>query len=219
MSGAMVAPAFTVAVSREAGTYGAAIAREVGNRLGWPVYDRELLQRIAEDMGIRQTLLESVDERNVGWLRECFSKLFSVPNVNESVYFRRLVETLLSLATHGNCVVVGRGATAALPLATTLRVRVVAPREHRIEAIRREHSISHEEATRRLETTDRERNTFVKSHFEIDPSDAANYDLVVNAARFSTTECADLVIAAVERLRKQARSGLPVSSLPAIGAV
>jgi hypothetical protein len=41
---------FTIALSREAGTYGAAMAREVGNRLGWPVYDSELLGRIAEDL-------------------------------------------------------------------------------------------------------------------------------------------------------------------------
>src|SRR5262249_43681216 len=41
------APAFTIALSREAGTYGAAIARAVADRLGWPVYDSELLQRIS----------------------------------------------------------------------------------------------------------------------------------------------------------------------------
>jgi hypothetical protein len=56
---------FTIAISRETGTYGAAIAREIGTRLGWPVYDRELLQRIADDIGVHRTLVESVDERQV----------------------------------------------------------------------------------------------------------------------------------------------------------
>jgi cytidylate kinase len=201
-----VPTAFTIAVSRETGTYGAAIARVVANRLGWPVYDRELLQRIADDMGVRRTLLESVDERQEGWLSECLARLFAVPEVNEVAYFRQLLETLLSLASHGECVIVGRGATIALPRATTLRVRVVAPLEHRIKAVQFEHSISVKEATERVETTDRERNRFIASHFHIDPTDAANYDVVVNSERFSTEECADFVIAAFDHLRAPARS-------------
>lgn len=198
--------AFTVAVSREAGTYGAAIAREVADRLGWPVYDRELIQRIADDLGVRRTLLDSVDERLVSWVNECVSNFLSVPEVSESTYFRKLVETLLALAAHGECVIVGRGATVALPRATTLRVRVVAPIEFRIEAVQREHAISVKAATKLVETKDRERNQFVARHFQIDATNPANYDLVLNAARFSTRECADLVIAALERLRAHQRS-------------
>ena len=71
--------AFTIALSREAGTYGAAVARQVGDRLSWPVYDSELLRRIADDMGVRQSLLERIDERQRGWLEECLSALSVTP--------------------------------------------------------------------------------------------------------------------------------------------
>ena len=211
--------AFSIAVSRETGTYGAAIAREVANRLGWPVYDRELLQRIADDMGVRRTLLESVDERQEGWLSECLASLFSVPEVNSVSYFRQLVETVLSLATHGECVIVGRGATVVLPRATTLRVRVVAPREHRIEAVRREHSISLKEATARVDSTDQERNRFVIDHFKINPIDPANHDLVLNVACFSTGECADLIVAALNHLRSHSMSSLPPGGVRATARI
>jgi hypothetical protein len=36
---------FSIALSREYGTPGTSIAREVGTMLKWPVYDHELLQR------------------------------------------------------------------------------------------------------------------------------------------------------------------------------
>ncbi len=62
------------------------------------------------------------------------------------------------------------------------------------------------EATARVENTDRERNRFITDHFQIDPLDPAHYDLILNAATFSCAECADLVIAALERLRKHAGS-------------
>ena len=44
---------FTVAVSRESGARGTSTAREVGARLGWTVYDHELLERIAQEMKLR----------------------------------------------------------------------------------------------------------------------------------------------------------------------
>jgi cytidylate kinase len=195
------APAFTIALSREAGTYGAAIARAVADRLGWPVYDTELLQRIASDLGVHQALLSSMDERHVSWLSEYLEGLSPHRGVSQYAFMRRLLETLLSLAAHGNCIIVGRGATKVLPAATTLRVRILAPREHRIQAVQREHGISREEAARRVEATDRERDEFVREHFGMDATDPRNYDLVLNAARFPTEQCAELIIAALDRLR------------------
>src|SRR4051794_5712812 len=54
---------FTIALTRESGANGPLVARAIGKRLGWPVYDRELLERVAEEMGLRADLLESVDEK------------------------------------------------------------------------------------------------------------------------------------------------------------
>src|SRR5262245_50371777 len=61
---------FSIALSREPGTEASAVAQEVGRLLGWQVYDRQLLEKIAQDMGLRANLLESVDERRHGWLAE-----------------------------------------------------------------------------------------------------------------------------------------------------
>src|SRR5262249_27112302 len=70
---------FTSALAREAGTDGSSVAREVGNRLGWCVYDHELLERVARDLGLRTILLESVDERRQSWLTEAFEVIMSSP--------------------------------------------------------------------------------------------------------------------------------------------
>src|SRR5215831_7473497 len=81
---------FTIVLTREAGTLGTSVAREVGTRLGWPVYDHELLERIARDMGLHTSLLESVDEKRVGWLTESMEALLAVPRVSESAFVRRV---------------------------------------------------------------------------------------------------------------------------------
>jgi cytidylate kinase len=206
--------AFTVALSREAGANGAVIAGRLGDRLGWAVYDRALLDWIAGEMGLRTSLLESVDEKRVSWLRECVEAFASAPGVTGGAFVRHLVEMMLSLATHGECVIVGRGAAQLLPAATTLRVRLVADPRDRVAVIRQRLGLSEGEAVRWVETTDRERDRFVRDHFHKDPADPRGYDLVLNASRFSVDECAEVIEEALLRLQAPARA-LPAVKPPA----
>lgn len=192
----------TIALSRETGSQGAAIARALGSQTGWNVYDHELLELIARDMQVRVKLLEDVDERHVSWLQETIEAFCDVAAVREGTYVRHLVETMLSLAARGRCVIVGRGAPFILPATSTLRVRLTAPLGERIANICREQHLSRHEAARHIAHTDRTRTQFVREHFMHDPSDAAHYDLVLNTAMFPVEECASL-IADAARARQQ----------------
>ncbi len=201
-------PAFTIALSREAGAGGQEVAREVGAQLNWPIYDRELVELLAREMGVQRSLLESVDERRKGWLQECLEALSTAPTVSEDAYARRLARVLLALAAHGECVIVGRGAAQVLPAVTTLRVRLVAPLEARIAVIGRRLGVGQEEAARWVAATDLERSRFVRDHFRKDPGDPHLYDLVLNAARFSPAECAAFIVEALHRVQAHAPSQL-----------
>jgi cytidylate kinase len=193
--------ALTIALSREAGAQGTAVGRELGTRLGWPVYDHELVERIAQEMGANTRLLESVDERRVSWLLEEFEALMSAPYASESAYVHRLVKTVLALGTHGECIIVGRGAALMLPAETTLRVRLIAPLKSRSAAMSKRLGVPEVEATRQLEALDRERNTFVQDHFFKDPADPRHYDLILNFTRFGVAGCAELIVDALDGLQ------------------
>jgi cytidylate kinase len=202
------AHAFTIALSREAGILGTSVAQEVGKRLGWHVYDHELLERVAQEMNVRTALLESVDERHQSWLLEAVQGFPGSPGksepralVSESAYVRHLVETVLALGVHGECVIVGRGAAFLLPDETTLRVRLVAPVKERVAMLRQRLGLSEAEAARRVRTIDRERNDFVRDHFRKDPTDATQYDLVLNAGRLSVDAAAGLIVEALHHLQ------------------
>jgi cytidylate kinase len=199
--------ALTIALSREAGTQETAVGQEVGKRLGWPVYDHELLERIARDMRLRQRLLESVDEKEVGWLQETFQILLAVPHASESAYVHCLIKTVLALGLHGECVIIGRGAAFILPAATTLRVRLIAPLEDRSAMITQRLGVPHKEATRQVEVLDRERNAFVQHHFFRDPADPRNYDLVLNCTRFGVVGSAKLIVDALDCLQTRVPHG------------
>jgi cytidylate kinase len=194
-------PALTIAFSREVGARGTSVASEVGERLGWPVYDHSLLEHIAKEMNLRTQLLESIDERRRSWVLETIEGFSALPGVSEGAFVRHLVHTVLSLAAHGSCIIVGRGAPHILPPATTLRVRLVSSLEDRVRAIVQERGLSYQEAARFVEEVGRERVRFIKDHFQKDPTAPENYDLILNASRFSVAHCAELVIEALHRLQ------------------
>ena len=188
------------------------MAQEVGKLLGWHVYDHGLVEKIAQDMGLRTSLLESVDERQQSALLETAEAFLSAPRksdwgplVTESGYVHHLVKTVLALGVHGECVIVGRGAVFILPAATTVRVRLVGPVPERIAVTRARTSASpNVKRQRQVRTMDRERTDFVQDFFQQNPTDPRNYDLVLNASRLSVAPNAELIVETLHRLQARA---------------
>jgi cytidylate kinase len=209
-------PALTIAISRQAGANGSRIARLVGQRLSWPVYDRELIETLADEMGLRTDLVETLDEQCRSWLEECLQEVHSSENgsvdglpafpapleISEGGYVRHLARVLFALAADGLCVIVGRGAAQVLPETTTLRVRLVAPLAKRVARTQDLFALSAEEAEKRVQQIDADRNHLVRQYFHKNPDDPALYDLVLNTGRLDAEECAELILTALaERIK------------------
>jgi cytidylate kinase len=192
---------YLITISREPGALGTTVARAVGKLLGWPVYDRELLDRVAEEMGTRVDHLQRVDERPVSWLEECVRQLTTQYNLSQDRYMVHLITTLRGLAQQGNCVIVGRGANFVVPHETALNVRLVADYKDRMAVLQQLLKVSEKEAARWEKKSSRERFDFVKRRFGKDVSDPHFYDLVLNTSRLSADESAEVIVAALHRLQ------------------
>jgi len=187
----------TVALDREAGTPAAEVARAVGALLGWPVHDHELLERVARDLGRPVWALEAVDEKPHNWLLDCLEGLTSAAGASEARFFHHLARVVHELAAEGRCVIVGRGAAQILPPRSTLRVLLAGPRERRVAAFRRRFQTGNAEANRQVAEADRAWSRFVAEHFGRGPASPDDYDLVLDATRWTVAECADLIAEAV----------------------
>lgn len=202
----------TIALSREAGTPGTTVARELGTRLHWPVYDHELVEQIARQMGVPEYLLDDVDEHHKSWLLQCL-EAFGSAAVSECAYTRRLRETIVSLAARGQCVIVGRGAPCLLPPQTTLRVRLIGALDDRIARTCLQRNLSRDAAAQWIAATDRERSDFVRTHFFADAADERNYDLVVNTSQWPVPRCVDLIIDALSKAENRFRKANPQTNV------
>lgn len=202
-------PPFTITISRETGALGNTVANEIGKRLDWPVYDKNILEKIAEGLGKPTSRLENVDERPTSWLEDRLTAMMLKDHVPADAYLRHLTAVVAALGAAGACVIVGRGANFVLPAETTLRVRLVAEEKDRDAVVASRLGLSPAEAAEWVKTTERERCEFIRRAFRCDANDAHYYDLVLNTSRLTVPETAELIIETLRRLERRGAAKEP----------
>jgi cytidylate kinase len=196
----------TVAVSREAGSRGGSIGRRVARRLGWQVYDQELLEYISQEGTLHQELLDGLPPAAAAWLGQRLEQLLREQSVSQHPSIVRLARAILALAAQGSVVLIGRGAGLLLPIETTLHVRVIAPLADRIAYMSQWLRLTVEEATERVRLRDARRAEFLTTHFHRPPGDMHQYDVLLNSSLLGEEVCAELVVHAA-RAKAAARFG------------
>jgi len=184
-----------VCLSRQVGTDGERIAQSLGAALGWPVFDREILDAMAGDDAVRRQVYESMDERDLTWWEETLRALMQSEFVRND-YFKRLSETVLSLARQGHCVFLGRGADLFLPDDVGFRVRLVAPADARVARVAAANELTRTEAEQWIGRVEAERQRYFRRHFGIEVEDAVRFDMTVNLSRFSVAEAVEMILMA-----------------------
>jgi cytidylate kinase len=182
-----------IAVSRSVGSGGKAIASMLGEKLGWPVFGKEILEVMAGDDELRRRVYDSMDERDVGWLEEALRSMMQSEFVKND-YFRRLTETIMSLARQSPAVFLGRGAHMILPRRIGLRVGIVAPCEMCVETYARRANLTTEQARAAVVQLEQERAEFIRHHFSVDVAQPAQHDITINREQFSLDQTVELIL-------------------------
>ena len=184
----------TIAVSRECGARGASIAKRVGRKLGWQVFDQEQLEFLSQAEGSTQGMPEGARI----WADERLDALLRAEALNSDPGAIQLARVILTLGAQGEAVLVGRGAGHILPSASTLHVRVVAPLEDRIAYMTQWLRLPESEAAEEIRRRDIGRGQFLKQRLQASSNDVQIFDLVLNSGRLGEETCADLIAQAAK---------------------
>lgn len=185
-----------VALSREAGSGGADIGRLLAERLGWSLYDRELVEEVAERLHVAPRFLELLDEVRTDWFRDALLELVDARLVHQDTYVRRLGRLMLLAAWEGEAVFVGRGAHLLLPAGNGLLVRVVAPRAFRMSRLAEREGVGLEAAARRMDELDEARQSYLRRNFR--RAEDPGFDLVVDSSRLGIEGSVDVIVSGIE---------------------
>jgi cytidylate kinase len=190
--------ALTIALSREAGARGTSIARRAGLRLGWQVYDQELLEYMSQDAAARQEIVENLPAACLDWMAHRNADLRQTCGVDEQSAVYPLAQTVLALAARGEAVLIGRGAGYILPRESTLNVRILAPLADRIAYTGQWLRLTTAEATARVTSRDERRADFLRVHFGRTPAEVHQYELLLNSTSLGEENCAELIAKAAQ---------------------
>jgi cytidylate kinase len=191
-----VPAALTIAISREAGARGSTIGSRAAQKLGWQVYNQELLEYIAQEGAFRQNVVDGLSAEAANWAEQRLQQLLSEQNLSQHPSIMDLARIILALGAQGEVVIIGRGAGCILPPDSTLNVRIVAPLNDRIAYMSQWLRLTEKQAAEEVRRRDSRRAEFIPTHFHRQPGDIYQYDLLLNSSLLGEDLAAELIAAA-----------------------
>lgn len=212
-----------ITLSRQTASGGDEIAARVADLLGYSVFDKTMMTRLAVEMGLTEQEIVDFSEtsyRSRGFLDRLLIRDKAVAEFRtwseDTQGVRRpevakiseekavaLVRGVIAAAyQRGNVVIVGRGGQAILRDSPgVLHVRVEAPLAFRIERLMEQQELLPNQAELAIDTQDRAAQGYVKRYYGIDPTDSVHYQLVINTGLLDRETAAQVIALAVQQMK------------------
>ena len=195
-----------ITISREFGSGGRLIGQKLADRLGVPYYDKQLLDRIAEESGFSKEMMEDAEKKaKNSFLYSLASAMGAGESGPESLslnerFFLAQFDTIRNIASEGSCVIVGRCADYVLrgmPEATN--VFVYAEEADKIKRAVEQYGVPENEVKKLMKDTDKARANYYAYHTGRKWGDHVNYNLSIDSVYIEIDDIVDLIIMYTDR--------------------
>jgi hypothetical protein len=173
------------------------LAEHLAARLGWEVYDRQIVEALHEDDELGKSVLEALDQRLLGFREDWVYHLFVPGHTSTTAYVHRLTQLIFSIAMRGHNVFLGRGAAFIVPRAWRISVLVTRGLESRVARCGAHAGLGHDAARHELAQLDRVRAEFISRSFHRIVDDPATHDLCINLDDFDLDGATEVVLRAL----------------------
>ena len=191
-----------ITISRQFGSGGRTVGRQLAERLNIPFYDRELVKQVAEETGFDTKFIEENGEFSPSKSIFSFAVSQGVPCMQNGLSVSDFIfcmqrQVILKLAEKP-CVIVGRGADYILrDRDDVFDVFIHASMENRADRIVRLYGEIEKKPEQRLADKDKKSKIYYKHYTDREWGDAKNYDMCLDSGRIGIDKCVDLIIDAI----------------------
>ncbi len=192
-----------VTIGRQFGSGGREIGKRLAEKLNIPLYDRELIERAAENLNLQVQDLRSADEkliRNIifnDFGIVDMARTYNYETYNESLsdrVYKAQEAVIREVAEEGPCIIVGRCADYILrDRDDVLRVFICADKKKRLERLQRVRLLVSGEAEKLMKDIDKKRKRHYEAYTLQDWADPENYDMVLNSGLLGTDYIIELL--------------------------
>lgn len=193
-----------ITVSRQLGSHGARIARQLAAELGFDFVDKSTINKVIRQYGV--TRLDVLYDHK--------PKIWELFNADSTTTIEMMNQTIAAFAARGNVVILGRGGFRVLQdMADVVNVFIKAPDAVRARRIAKRNSIAPGEAAELIKADDELRSRFVRLFYNAGWADESGFDLVVDTDEVSDAEAVQQIRAAVAALPVPAEDARAASAL------
>lgn len=185
-----------ITIERQYASGGSEIGRLIGEKLGIPYHDHEILETAAKNIGIKEEMAGFAEETTTNSLLFNLSLLRNKSGelpISERI-FNEETAIISGLVKNGPCVIVGRCAGYILKnRVKTLNVYIYAEYETRFDRAINKYGISPDEAKEVIKKFDKKRSDFYNANTKMKWSDKECYHLCLNSGKLGVERCADII--------------------------
>lgn len=199
---------FVITISRLCGAGGTSVGNILSEKLGIPVYGRELLRMASDKNGVSEELLAKADERiRNGLLFKISRQIYdgkTLPSSSDFTadhdLFNYQAKVLRELAANESYIVIGRCADYVLrDLPNVVRVFITADEGSCIAHLTERDGLTKKQAQAQIQQLNNERASYYRYYTDQTWSNAGNYDLCISTSHVTYEECAEIIIAYMNR--------------------
>lgn len=184
-----------ITISREFGSGGKYIGLLVAKKLGIPCYDKDIIEKIAEESGFVDDFIKRVSEYAPS--KSIFAYSFVGRSANgesiEDKIFAIQTKVIKELAEKGPCVIVGRSADYILRDMDTLNVFIYANQKERVKRTMSFKGVSQKDAEKLIYETDKKRSINYKYYTGKDWGARENYTVMLNSTELGVEKTAEFI--------------------------
>ena len=197
-----------ITIGRQFGSGGREIGYMVADKLGIKLYDKEMLQRAAQDSGICEELFESHDEKPsnsflYSLVMDTYSMGYSGSTYNDMPINHKIFlaqfDAIKKIANEGPCILVGRCADYALEgYPNLLSVFIHADLDARIKRIAKKYDLTDAKAKDLIIKTNKKRASYYNYYTDKRWGYADSYDVCLDSSVLGLEGTAEAIIKLIE---------------------
>ncbi len=181
-----------ITLSREYGSGGRYIGKLIADKLGIKLYDKEFIEKVAQETGLSEEYIESNEQK-----RDSLSNLnngyyFGLTNSDE-LFFKES-ELIKEVANKESCVIIGRCADFILQdKSNVLKVFVYSDIKDKVKRATEFYGFDKQKAEKEIIRIDKLRANHYKYYTEKEWKNPSNYDICINSDTLGVEKTADLI--------------------------
>ena len=208
----MPSSADVLTISHQYGSGGSRVARALGQRLGWSVWEKEIVRKIASQYKVSEEYIEAKDERVDSFIERMvglfglggFESAYEVPPplwLNDAQLVRMTKGIVEDVAREGRAIFIGRAGNHILTNRPhSLHVFLFAPLSIRIERVMQIEGLAHAAAEQRIAGMDKLRTDYVHTFYHADWRDPSTYNLLIDTGLWGEEKTTEMILWALEKI-------------------